>query len=209
MHTHNSLQWRYATKQFDVSKELPADDLVYILEAGRLTATSFGLQPLKIVVVTDKAKKQALMEKAYGQEHVGTNSALLVLAARTDIDEIFIAEYTARIEAARNLPTGTADGYKDTMVGSLTKKSDADRLIWAQKQCYIVLGTMMIAAAERQVDGCPMEGFDPAGFNEILGLDTHHLHATVIFPIGYRAATDQTQHYAKVRIASEDFVVTI
>lgn len=204
-----NLQWRYATKAFDPSKQVSEDDLNYILEAGRLAATSFGLQPFQIVVVTDEAKKQALVPHAWNQQHVGTNSALIVLAARTDVDETMIAEYTARIETTRGLPTGAVDGYKDMMVGSLTTRSAGERLIWAQKQCYIALGTMMLAAAERGVDHCPMEGFNGDAFDEVLGLTAHNLHATVILPIGYRSTEDATQHYAKVRKSMDAMVVRI
>lgn len=204
-----NLEWRYATKAFDPSKQVSEDDLNHILEAGRLAATSFGLQPFQIVVVTDEAKKQELVGHAWNQAHVGTNSALLILAARTDVDEAMIAEYTARIETTRGLPAGAVDGYKEMMVGSLTTRSAEERLIWAQKQCYIALGTMMLAAAERGVDHCPMEGFSGDAFDEVLGLTAHNLHATVILPIGYRSTEDATQHYAKVRKSMDAMVVRI
>lgn len=202
-----NLRWRYATKAFDTSKELPSADLEYILEAGRMSASSYGLQPFKIVVVTDEAKKQELMGHAYGQVQVGANGAVIVLAARTDVDEAMIADYTARIEATRNLPAGSVDGYKDMMAGHLTSLPVDIRTTWAQKQCYIALGTMMAAAAEKMIDGCPMEGFSVEGFNEALGLTAHNLTATVIFPVGYRAVSDETQHYAKVRRTAEDMIV--
>ena len=203
----DELKWRYATKVFDISRELSAADLDYILEAGRMSASSYGLQPFKIVVVTDEAKKQALMGHAYGQAHVGANSALIILAARTDVDAAMVADYTARIEATRALPVGAVDSYKDMMTGDLTNRTPEARAIWAQKQCYIALGTMMIAAAEKMIDGCPMEGFSVDGFNEVLGLADHNLSATVLFPVGYRAASDDTQHYAKVRRTAEDMIV--
>jgi nitroreductase len=202
-----NLHWRYATKAFDTSKELPATDLEYILEAGRLAATSFGLQPFKIVVVTDQEKKTALMAEAWNQAHVGENSALLILAARTDVDEAMITDYARRIEETRGLPAGAVDGYKDMMIGSLMAHTPENRTTWAQKQCYIALGTMMVAAAERQVDSCPMEGFSADGFNKILGLTAHNLTATVLLPVGYRADSDATQHYAKVRRTKEDTIV--
>lgn len=207
MHTKNWLEWRYATKKFDVSKELPSADLEYILEAGNLAATSYGLQPFQIIVVTDSAKKQALMGHAYNQGQVGENAALLVLAARTDVDASYIAEYTARIENMRGLPTGAVDGYKDMMTGHLTSLTEADRTVWAQKQAYIALGTMMVAAAEKEVDSCPMEGFDAAAFNEVLGLKDHNLHATIVLPIGYRSAEDGSQNYKKVRKSLSDIVI--
>ena len=209
MTTKQSLEWRYATKKFDTEKALPTADLDYILECGNLTATSFGLQPFGIVAVTDPTKKAALMEAAYGQEHVGNNSALLVLCARTDVDEAFITEFTTRLETKRELEAGTADSYKDMMVGSLTSKSAEEVLTWSQKQTYIVLGSMMIAAAEKMVDGCPLEGFDPAAFNDILGLTEHNLHATNLLALGYRSEEDETQHHAKVRKDLADIVVRI
>lgn len=204
-----NLQWRYATKVFDTSKELQAVDLEYILEAGRMSASSYGLQPFKIVVVTDEAKKQLLMGHAWNQAQVGANGALIILAARTDVDEAMISDYTARIEATRGLPTGATDSYKDMMVGSLMAHPTEQRTIWAQKQAYIALGNMMAAAAELKIDGCPMEGFSVEGFDEVLGLKAYNLTTSVIFPVGYRAESDATQHYAKVRRTAEDMIVLL
>lgn len=204
---HELLQWRYATKKFDTTKTVPAEAIEYILEAGNLAATSYGLQPFQIVVVTDQTKKDAIKEAAFGQVQVSENTALLVIAARTDVDEAMIAEYSTRIETVRNLPAGTVDGYKAMMVGHLTSLTPEVRLTWAQRQSYIALGTMMVAAAEQGVDHCPMEGFDPAAVNEILDLTAHHLHTTALLPLGYRSTEDETQHYKKVRKPLTDLVI--
>ena len=209
MTTKESLAWRYATAQFDVTKTIPETDLTDILEAGNLAATAYGLQPFSFVVVTDQAKKEALVPVAYNQEHVRDNSALIVIAARTDIDEAYITEYTTRIETLRGLPSGTVDGYKNMMIGDLTNKTEEARLIWAQKQVYIALGTMMVAASEKGIDNHAMEGFNPMEFNKILGLDARNLHATVLLALGYRSTEDQTQNYAKVRKQLADIVVRI
>jgi nitroreductase len=207
MHTQNWLKWRYATKKFDATKEMSSEDLDYILAAGNLAATSYGLQPFKIVVVTDEEKKKALVPVAYNQEQVGENSALIVLAAATNVDATYITEYTNRTESERGLPAGTLDGFKDMMVGHLTSLTEADRLVWAQKQAYIALGSMMIAASEKGIDNAPMEGFDPGAFNGILGLTEHNLHATVIMAVGYRSEEDQTSQYKKIRKDIKDIVV--
>jgi nitroreductase len=209
MTIHESLEWRYATKQFDANKKVSDENINYILEAGRLSATSYGLQPFSIVVVTDKAIKQSLLPHTYGQTQVSENTALLVLAAKTTINSEFITEYTNQIETVRELPAGTVDGFKEMMINDLTQRTDAEVLIWAQKQCYIALGTMMVAAAERGIDSCPMEGFSQTAYNEILGLNEKNLHATVLLPIGYRAESDETQHYIKVRKSLSDITITI
>lgn len=96
-----------------------------------MSASSYGLQPFKIVVVTDPAKKVALVPHAWNQTHVGENSALIILAARTDVDEAMIADYTTRIEATRGLAAGAASGYKDMMTGSLMAHPAEHRTIWA------------------------------------------------------------------------------
>ncbi len=207
MTIQQALAWRYATAQFDTSKSIPEADLNSILEAGNLAATAYGLQPFTFVVVTDQALKESLVAYAYGQNHIAQNSALIVLAARTDIDETYITEYTTRIETTRGLPAGTVEGFKGMMVGDLTNRTPEARLTWAQKQSYIALGTMMAAASELEIDNHALEGFNPEKFNEVLGLDAHNLHATTLLALGYRSADDATQHYAKVRKPLTDIVL--
>lgn len=206
---NENLRWRYATKMFDTSKALSETDLHTILEAGNLAASSFGLQPYQFVVVTDEAKKQALVEHAYGQIQIAENGALVVIATRTDVNADYVAEYTARIETTRGLPNGSVDGYKDMMVGAVTSRTPEAQLAWTQKQAYIALGTMMAAASELHIDNAALEGFNPDKFNEVLGLSALNLHATTLLVLGYRSPEDATQNYAKVRKDIKDIVVTI
>ncbi len=196
----DALAWRYATNQFNPDKKIPAAELATILEAGNLMPTAYGLQPFRIVVIEDQATKDSLVESSYGQKHVAENSHLLILAARTDVDTAMISEYAARIEKTRGLPDGAIDGFKNMMIGDLTNRTPEQRLIWAQKQCYIALGGMMAAASTLKIDNHALEGFNPAAYNEILGLTEQNLHATVILALGYRSETDDWQHYAKVRL---------
>lgn len=202
-----ALSWRYATNEFDTAKKVSDEVLTTILEAGNLMPTAYGLQPFRIIVIENQQTKDALVEHSYGQKHVAENSHLIVLAARTDIDEAMIAEYTARIETTRNLPTGTVDGYKAMMIGDLTNRSDEARLMWAQKQTYLALAGMMAAASMVEVDNHALEGFNPAAFNEVLGLSDMNLTATTLLALGYRSESDQNQHYAKVRLPLETLVI--
>lgn len=204
-----ALAWRYATGDFDTTKAVSEADLNTILEAGNLMPTAFGLQPFRLVVVSDPEVKASLVAHSWGQQHVADNAHLIVLAARTDVDEAMIAEYTARIEATRSLPAGTTDGFKGMMVGALTPLTPEVRLAWAQKQAYIALGGMIAAASVLGIDNHALEGFDAAKYNEILGLTEKNLHATVLLAIGYRKEDDAAQHYPKVRVAKEDMVVRI
>ena len=208
----DSLKWRYATQTFNTTKAIPKEDLHTILEAGNLAATAFGLQPFEFVVIQDQSVKDSLIAHAYGQEHVVKNSALIVLAIRTDIDEAYITEYVERIARIRNLPAEALDGFKQSMLGAMTMKGQGGRDAWAQKQAYIALGTMMAAASELQIDNHGAEGFDPEKFDEILGLKAKNLHATVLLMLGYR--TDQPDgkeqmFQIKVRKEYDDIVTGI
>jgi nitroreductase len=206
MNTHDSLQWRYAAKKLIADKQVPEEDLEYILQAGNLAATSYGLQPFSIIVVTDEETKLELLKHAYNQVQVSENSHLIVLAAATNVDEEYISEYTSRMERERGLESGALDGFKKVMVGDLTNRSQEERITWSQKQAYIALGSMMIAAGEKEVDGCPMEGFSNDEFDRILGLSEMNLRSTALFPIGYRSPEDESQNYKKVRKGLEDLV---
>jgi len=204
-----NLKWRYATQQFDTSKTISDADLNTILEAGNLTATAYGLQPFTLVVVKDEAKKAALVEPAYGQAHFAHNSALILLAVRTDLDEAYITEYVERTAKTRGLDVTMLDGFKNMMIGDLTNRTPEARIAFAKEQAYIALGTMMATASELRIDNHAMSGFNADAFDEILGLKAHNLHATVCLALGYRAADDAWQHYAKVRKDLKDIVVTI
>ena len=204
-----NLNWRYATKAFDTSKAVSETDLDTILDAGNLTATSYGLQPFTFVTVDDVATKQALVEHAYGQTQVAANAVLIVLAARTDIDTAYISEYIARIELIRGLPAGSVDGFKDMMIGHLTNLTPEARLVWAQKQSYIALGTMMAAASELHIDNAALEGFNPDKFDEVLGLTNLNLRATTLLVLGYRSPDDATSQYTKVRKDISNIVIRI
>jgi len=204
-----SLKWRYATQQFDTSKAIPAGDLDTILEAGNLAATAYGLQPFQFVVVEDQAKKDALVEHAYGQTHFAQNSALVILAARTDVDEAYITEYVNRVASTRGMDVTMLDGFKGMMVGDITNRTPEGRLAWAKEMAFIALGTMMATASELRVDNHAMTGFNADKFNEVLGLGEKNLHATVALALGYRSADDAWQNYAKVRKDINDIIVRI
>lgn len=204
---NQALSWRYATNQFDPNKKVSNADLATILEAGNLMPTAYGLQPFQFIVLADAEQKEPLVEHAYGQRHVADNSHLVVLAARTDVDEKMISEYMSRMEAVRNLPAETVEKYKNIIAGDLTNRSEEARVVWAQKQTYLALGGMMAAASMLGVDNHALEGFNSAAFNKVLGLTERNLTATTLLALGYRADSDPYQHYAKVRRATDDIVI--
>jgi nitroreductase len=192
------LNWRYATKNMN-GETVSDEKLTAILKATNLAATSYGLQPFTILVVSNKEIKLKLQEAAYGQAQVGSSSAVLVFAVPLKITTADIEGFINLVATTRSMPVEALDGYKGMILGTVGALPAEQQQIWSAKQAYIALGTALAAAAEQKVDACPMEGFDAAQFDEILGLTEKGLKSVVIMPVGYRSADDATAKYIKVR----------
>ena len=201
--------WRYATKKFDTTKKVSAEDLATLKEAIRLSASSFGLQLFKVIIVENPEVRAKLQAASWGQTQVTEASHLLVFANQTSATAADVDAYLKNAVAIRNLPQGALDGYGDYMKGAISNIPEEVIPIWNAKQTYIALSNLLNAAAELKIDVTPMEGFVPAQYNEILGLDKLNLNASLVAPIGYRHEEDATQHYAKVRKSNEDLFITI
>ena len=202
-----ALRWRYATKKFDPEQVVSDEMVAALLEAANLSATSYGLQPFKFVVIQNQELQDQLVTSSYGQSQVSDASHVIVIASRTDIDAAYISDYVDLVEAQRELGGDALDDYKAVMTGAITRMSDEELRNWAAKQAYLTLGTLLAACAALGIDACPMEGFVPNEYNEILGLNELNLDATVVIPVGYRADDDTTQQQKKVRRPLSDMVI--
>ena len=209
MNILESLNWRYATKKFDADRTLTDDQVNQVLEAGNLAASSYGLQPYKFLVIKNQELQDKLVPHSYNQSQVADASHVIVIAVRTDVDAGYINAFTARIEKQRGLDAGAMDGYKDQMLGTVGKMSPDDLHKWSAKQAYIVLGTMLAAAAAMEIDACPMEGFVAAEYDELLDLKSQNLRSALVLPIGYRSKEDATQHQKKIRQPLDEIVVRV
>ena len=203
------LEWRYATKKFDDQRNISKDDLDLLKKTFALTATSYGLQPLKLVVVTDKKVQEQLVAHSYGQKQVGQASALFVICSEQSIDAAFVENYFARVEEVRGTPTEVLAPFKKHLMENFITKPKEQLTLWASKQAYIALGNLLTACALQHLDSCPMEGFDPQGYDSVLGLTEKGLTATLVMPVGYRAADDFMASLAKVRRPVADVVIEV
>ncbi len=209
MNIIESLNWRSSIKKFDTSKKVSQQDLDQLLEAANLAATSGGFQPFKVVAISNEELKNKLVEHSYGQPQVGESSHLLVFAIETNIDVHIVDEYIERAAAIRNQKVEDMQQYKEGMSMFIQGMDVNTRQSWARSQAYIALGTVLAAAAELKIDTCPMEGFTPQKYDEILGLTEKGLTAAVILPIGYRSEEDYYSKMAKVRKSREEFVIEL
>ncbi len=201
--------WRYATKKFDPTKKVSDRDLETLKEAIRLSASSYGLQPYKVLIIENPEIRAKLQPVAWGQSQIVEASHLLVFANITDFGDNQIDEYIENVASTRGLPTDALKGYSDFMKSKISTLPLEKRNVWTSKQTYIALSNLLNAAAELNIDVTPMEGFEPDQFNEILGLTDLGLNTSLVATIGYRHEEDATQNYAKVRKSNEELFINL
>lgn len=203
----SALGWRYATKGFDSTRKVSDEDMTQLLETLRLAPVSFGLQTWQAVVVDDAAVRAELRSVAWDQPQVTDASHFIVLATKKNIGAAEVDAYISLIAETRGIDPAALAGFADMMKGSLRARTPEQAREWAARQAYIVLGFALEAAALMGIDTCALEGFDPAQFDRILGLDEIGLESRVALAVGYRSEADAMQHLAKVRLPLEQLVI--
>ena len=201
------LNWRYATKKFDPAKKIADADWAALEQALILTPTSYGLQPYKFLVLTDPALRAQLVPASWGQTQPVDCSHYVVFAARAGNTEADVDRHLARMAEVRGVATETLAGFKKILMGDVVHGARGQAALeWAARQAYIALGNFMTAAALVGVDTCPMEGFEPPRYDEILGLPAQGFHAVVACAAGYRAADDKYAALPKVRFSASELI---
>ena len=198
------LNWRYATKQFDPTRKINSQDWATLEDALLLTPSSGGLQPWKFIVVTDPAARARLLPASYGQPQITNASHLVVFAAKRNFSEADVDAFINHTAASRGVSVESLAPFRDILVGGIVKSMDEPaRDAWARNQAYIALGNLLTSAALLGIDACPMEGFNRAQYDEILGLSKQGFATAVIATLGYRAASDQYATAPKARFPKE------
>ena len=199
----DALQKRYSVKKFDPEKTVSADALYQILEAARLSASSLGLQPYKIIIAQSAEIKEKLIPAFYNPSQISTCSHLIAIVSKNKIGNEYIGDYFKHISATREIPVENLNPFRQSIDSHMNRLSPEEIMVWAEKQCYIVLGNLMFAAALENVDTCPMEGFRQEIIDQILGLDPENEKVAVTLAIGYRSQEDTHQTLKKVRKPTE------
>ncbi len=204
------LQWRYAVKKFDPSKKIPADVWDVLEKSLVLAPSSFGLQPWKFFVVDNPVLRQQLLENSWNQTQVTEASHLVVLAIKKEMGDQEVDRYIQDMSDKRQVPIDALGGLTKMIKGFMAnpqKGFTTDE--WAIRQVYIAIGQFMTSAAMLGIDTCPMEGFNPAKYDEILGLTAQGYSSVLVCPAGYRADDDKYAAMAKVRYAQSEVITHI
>lgn len=206
----DALNWRYATKKFDPARKIP-DDVWHALEQSLVLApSSIGLQPWKFFIVTDQPMKVQLQAASYRQAQVADCSHFVVFTVRRDLDAEHVERHIARmIEVTGAAPESLVKFRTMTMKNLDKARAEGKLDTWQEHQVFIALGKFLASAALLGVDTCPMEGIEPAKYDEILGLDGGNYTTSVACAAGYRLADDKYATMKKVRFKAEDVIVRV
>jgi nitroreductase len=206
----NQLRWRYATKQFDANRKISPSDWRTLEESLVLTPSSFGLQPWRFTVVTDQATKEKLVPVSWDQRQVADASHVVVFAIKKHLGPDEVDRYLGRMAQVRGVTPASLNGFRDVLVGFLAQPADRfNPQHWAARQAYIALGNFLTSAALLGIDTCPMEGIEPARYDEILALPEQGYETVVVAVAGYRSAADKYATLPKVRFAPEELVTHV
>ncbi len=209
MNIIEQLQWRYATKKFDDSHILSDKQLTTLKEAFNLTALSYGLQTLKLVIITDKEHREKLVSHSYGQRQVVDASHLLVLCIQSEIDETDVNEHFKNIVQVRKTSESVLEPFKNQLKATIDDMPKTKKFDWAIRQAYIALGNLMTVCAIEKIDSCPMEGFNPEAIDEVLQLNLKGLKSVLLLPVGKRAKDDIFADLKKVRKPLNETIIEL
>ncbi|MDO9276089.1 MAG: NAD(P)H-dependent oxidoreductase [Lutibacter sp.] len=209
MNIINSLEWRYATKKFDPSKKLTIQQIETLKKAFNLTATSFGLQPLKLIVVENKELQEEFVKYCYYQRQVADASHLLVLCIENDTTTSDINAYFDLEKEVRGTSEEVISKFRNQLIAMYQSKTLEEKQLSATYQTYIALGNLMTVCAVEKIDNCPMEGFVPEKIDELLNLPSQNLKSVLLLPVGFRADDDLMSTLKKVRKPLNETVLEI
>lgn len=202
-----ALGWRYATKTFDPARPITDPEWDALLEALRLAPSSFGLQPWKFIDVRTPDLRTRLREASWGQTQVTDASRLVVLAVKQAVDAAHIDRVLHDIAVARGVPLDALAGYRKMIDGFVANVTNAGKLeTWSARQVYIAAGQLMTSAAVLGIDTCPLEGIDPARYDELLGLGGTGYTTLMAIAVGHRSADDKYAAIPKVRFPASDVI---
>ncbi len=199
-----NLKWRYATKKFDSSKKISPENLEKLKEAIQLSVSAYGLQLYKVIIIENTSLREKLKSVSWGQDQITEASHLVVFCNYTNVKDAHVDDFLNMTAKSQDIEVKNLSGYGDFMKGKISEMTKSESFNWTFRQTYLALGNLLNACAELKIDACPMEGFEPEKYNDILGLSRQGLNAAVIATIGYRSNEDHTQNRPKVRKSSNE-----
>ena len=188
-----------------------------IKELLRLSASSVNTQPWHFIIASSEEGKKQISKStqgfyAFNDEKVLTASDIVVLCARTSMDEDYLQHILEKEDqdgrfANEEIKNGMHGGRSAFV--NFHKNDYNDLQYWMDKQVYLNMGSLLLGSAVLGIDAVPMEGFDVKVLNEELGLTEKGLTAVALVPLGYKANDDFNAQLPKSRLSEEEVFTTI
>lgn len=194
-----AMNWRSSVKEYDREKDISKEDLSELLEALRLSPSSYGLQPWKFIIIPQGELRNKLLSAAYNQEQVRASPYLIVFCAKTKINEQDVEEFVKKTAEVREVSKESLEKFKEGMIKFVKGSSDEELRMWAHEQTFIALGVLITSAAIKEIDASPMGGFNKGEFDRILELKKEGYESVALCAIGYRSENDKYAKLKKVR----------
>ena len=209
VHILEQLKWRYATKKFDETKKVSSNTIKTLKEAFNLTATSYGLQPLKLIIVSNPKVIKDLVPLSFNQGQVGSASHVFIMCIENKVGTDFIKNYFDLVEKTRTTPRELLSSFEAFLIDDFSKKTSEEIKTWATKQAYLAIGNLLTVCAIEKVDACPIEGFSPDKYDAYFNLSEKGLSAVLVMAVGHRAKDDVFSEFKKVRRGVDALVIDI
>lgn len=203
------MKWRYAVKKFDSEKKLSEEKIERLKEAFNLTATSYGLQPITLLVIQNQDLQDKLRLHSFDQQQVSQASHILVICIKNTIDDKYISRYFEQLKKVRKVSDEILEPFKNDLVANFSNKDVEEIRSWSTNQAYLALGNLLTVCAIEKIDSCPMEGFESEAYDKVLDLDSKGLTSVLVMPVGYRADDDMFADFKKVRKDLNESVIEI
>lgn len=204
------MQWRYSVKKFDQRRVVPVEKWQELEQAMLLSPSAYGLQPWRFMIVDDPALRSKLAASSWGQAQITTCSHLVVMTARTKMDTSYVDNITERVRNLRGLSHESINQYRQMLRDAVSSGPHSQDIFgWATRQVYIALGVLVASAARLGIDTCPMEGFEPEEYDEILGLKGSDFRTVVVCAVGYRSEDDAYAGFKKFRFERSEVIQSI
>ena len=205
----DALNWRYAVKKFNSERKISAEDWHVLKESLRMTPSSYGLQPWKLILIESPELRAQLRAQSWNQSQVTDCSHFVVMAYKDKLDADYVRTNMNKIAQVRTVPVESLLGFEKAITSDLINGPRAQTIeAWAQRQVYIAMGFLLETAALLKIDSTPMEGLDAGAYDEISKLKNSGWKTVAAVALGYRHEEDPFIKLTKVRFDENEIFET-
>lgn len=208
----HAAQRRYAAKAFDPERKLSEEQITTLKTVLKLSPSSINFQPWHFIIATSQAAKDKIATacqgaQAYNATKIKDSAMMVIFCAKIDATEENVQHVVDQENSDGRYADETVKSERLELISNYIKRLNQDPITarsWLDKQCYIALGNILLAAADMEIDSVPIEGFEASVINEVFELTDKGLHAVVLAGFGYHSEADFNAKLPKSRLPDSE-----